>query len=91
MSKDKQRDLGVLGDDKCPPKMVLTHDQIKVRCKRFLTKLIVNKSPKELADYLFELAYYIAKQGDAKRLDVAIEVFDEKYHHDELPDTEKKQ
>ncbi len=79
-SMNKDRDVGTLGDDKTSPNEVLVHDQIKKRCGRFFTKLMLNKSPKEMGDYFFELAYYISKETKDKRLDLVISEFDKKYN-----------
>ena len=81
---NKNKDVGTLGDDKASPNEVLSHDQIKKRCSRFLTKLMINKSPKELGDYFFELVYFASKYKGDKRLDLVITEFDEKYSSGKL-------
>ena len=78
MTKDK--DVGNLGDDKASPNEILSHDQIKKRCSRFLTKLMINKSPKQLGDYFFELVYFMSKYKGDKRQDLDITEFDDKYN-----------
>jgi hypothetical protein len=86
MSKEEDKplqDIGTLGDHKTTPNTVLTHDQIKRRCSRFFTKLLINHSPKEIADYFFELVYETHNSKNDKRLDVWIEEFDEKYNSKE--------
>jgi hypothetical protein len=78
MSKDQ--DVGTLGDSKITKNTVISHDQVKRRCQRFFTKLMLDSSPKELADYFFELCYSINEETKEKiRLDLLIEKFDEKY------------
>ena len=78
MSKDQ--DVGTLGDSKITKNTVISHDQVKRRCQRFFTKLLLDSSPKELADYFFELCYSINEETNEKiRLDLLIEKFDEKY------------
>jgi hypothetical protein len=78
MSKDQ--DVGTLGDSKITKNTVISHDQVKRRCQRFFTKLLLDSSPKELADYFFELCYSINEETKEKiRLDLLIEKFDEKY------------
>lgn len=83
MSKEEdidRQDPGTLGDSKTTPNTVLSHDQVKRRCSRFFTKLLINHSPKEVADYFFELVYEAHTNKSDKRLDVWIEEFDEKYN-----------
>ena len=52
---------------------VFTHDQMKKRCARFLTKITVNHSPKELSDFLFEAVDKIARDHLTDRTDIALE------------------
>ena len=76
----KDQDVGTLGDSKITKNTVISHDQVKRRCQRFFTKLLLDSSPKELADYFFELCYSINEETKEKiRLDLLIEKFDEKY------------
>lgn len=88
MSTDKEHpepqtpDIGTLGDHKQTPNTVLTHDQIKKRCARYFTKIMLNSSPKELADYFFEMVYQSHSSKSDKRLDVWIDEFDKDYHDD---------
>ena len=80
-----EKNVGHLGDD-LSPRIVFSHDELKKRCKVFLSKLILNHSPKEISDYLFELVYYINNNKGDKRLDVALKDFDEKWHKDKNSD-----
>ncbi len=73
------KNVGHIGDD-LSERIVFSHDELKKRCKVFLSKLILNHSPKEISDYLFELMYYINDQKGDKRLDVALKNFDEEWH-----------
>ena len=72
-----EKNVGHLGDD-LSDRIVFSHDELKKRCKVFLSKLILNHSPKEISDYLFELMYYINNNKGDKRLDVALKEFDKK-------------
>ena len=63
-----EKNVGHLGDD-LSDRIVFSHDELKKRCKVFLSKLILNHSPKEISDYLFELMYYINNNKGDKRLD----------------------
>ncbi len=76
-----EKNVGHLGDD-LSDRIVFSHDELKKRCKVFLSKLILNHSPKEISDYLFELMYYINNNKGDKRLDVALKDFDNKWHED---------
>jgi len=64
--------VGTLGDG-TGKRRIFTHDQMKKRCTRFLTKISVNHSPKELSDFLFEAVDKIARNPDLDRTDVALE------------------
>tara|TARA_Y100000590_G_scaffold196631_1_gene223240 strand:- start:7089 stop:7364 length:276 start_codon:yes stop_codon:yes gene_type:complete len=76
-----EKNSGHIGDD-LSDRIVFSHDQLKKRCKVFLSKLILNHSPKEISDYLFELIYYVNDNKGDKRLDVALKDFDEKWRKD---------
>ena len=76
-----EKNSGHIGDD-LSDRIVFSHDQLKKRCKVFLSKLILNHSPKEISDYLFELIYYLNDNKGDKRLDVALKDFDEKWRKD---------
>jgi hypothetical protein len=65
-------DVGTLGDG-TGKRRIFTHDQLKKRCNRFLTKITVNHSPKELADFLFEALHTINSKGNIDRVDVELE------------------
>jgi len=79
-----EHDVGTLGDSKISKNTIISHDQVKRRCKRFFTKLLLDSSPKELADYFFELCYSINEETkEKKRLDLVIEKFDENYNNTE--------
>jgi hypothetical protein len=45
---------------------------------------MINKSPKELGDYFFELVYFMSKYKGDKRLDLVITEFDDKYNSGKL-------
>ena len=77
-----EKNSGHIGDD-LSDRIVFSHDQLKKRCQIFLSKLILNHSPKEISDYLFELMYYINDNKGDKRLDVALKNFDEKWRKDD--------
>tara|TARA_B100000700_G_C14598780_1_gene648090 strand:+ start:178 stop:453 length:276 start_codon:yes stop_codon:yes gene_type:complete len=83
-----EKNVGHLGDD-LSDRIVFSHDELKKRCKVFLSKLILNHSPKEISDYLFELMYYINDNKGDKRLDVALKDFDNKWHEDKDSDKEE--
>ena len=83
-----EKNVGHLGDD-LSDRIVFSHDELKKRCKVFLSKLILNHSPKEISDYLFELMYYINNNKGDKRLDVALKEFDKKWHEDKDSDKEE--
>jgi hypothetical protein len=83
------KNSGHVGDD-LSERIVFSHDQLKKRCQIFLSKLILNHSPKEISDYLFELIYYINDNRGDKRLDVALKNFDDKYHKDKEEKEENK-
>ena len=85
-----EKNSGHIGDD-LSDRIVFSHDQLKKRCQIFLSKLILNHSPKEISDYLFELIYYINDNKGDKRLDVALKNFDEKWRKDDdNKDTDSK-
>ena len=83
-----EKNVGHLGDD-LSDRIVFSHDELKKRCKVFVSKLILNHSPKEISDYLFELMYYINDNKGDKRLDVALKDFDNKWHEDKDSDKEE--
>ena len=83
-----EKNVGHLGDD-LSERIVFSHDELKKRCKVFLSKLILNHSPKEISNYLFELMYYINNEKGDKRLDVALKNFDEQWHKDNDTDKDK--
>ncbi|MBR20589.1 MAG: hypothetical protein CMA64_10685 [Euryarchaeota archaeon] len=82
------KNVGHIGDD-LSERIVFSHDELKKRCKVFLSKLILNHSPKEISDYLFELMYYINDQKGDKRLDVALKNFDEEWHKENNTDNKE--
>jgi hypothetical protein len=84
-----EKNSGHIGDD-LSDRIVFSHDQLKKRCQIFLSKLILNHSPKEISDYLFELIYYINDNKGDKRLDVALKNFDEEWHKDDDEDSDSK-
>ena len=83
-----EKNVGHLGDD-LSDRIVFSHDELKKRCKVFLSKLILNHSPKEISNYLFELMYYINDLKGDKRLDVALKNFDEQWHQNNDVDKSK--
>jgi hypothetical protein len=83
-----EKNVGHLGDD-LSERIVFSHDELKKRCKVFLSKLILNHSPKEISDYLFELIYYVNDNKGDKRLDVALKNFDEEWHKNKNTDNKE--
>ena len=73
---------GHIGDD-AGKHQVFTHDQLKKRCQLFLAKLILNHSPKEISNYLFELIYSVNNGNGDKRLDIVLKEFDDEWHSNE--------
>lgn len=64
--------VGTMGDG-TGKRRVFTHDQLKKRCSRFLTKITISHSPKELSDFLFEAVDKLARDPSGERTDIALE------------------
>ena len=69
---DEEIKVGTLGDGEGKHR-IFTREQMKKRCARFLTKITVNHSPKELSDFLFEAVDRSARDHLTDRTDIALE------------------